>query len=215
MAIEWTAVADVLPEGHSGNVEIRHMVIDKRTSEFTALRAAFNPGRDLHVSEGRYAQLFVGGGIMMSDTDMEKRSNTSVCNHATGRVLIAGLGLGMIIHPIAKKPDVESITIVEMSPDVIKLVAPSLPEKAEVVEGDIFKWTPAKGAKFSTIYFDIWPDISTDNLAAMAKLHRRFARFKAPGAWMESWQRGRLQTHRRRERRDPYRGLMGGCVNDR
>lgn len=209
--LKWPVIADLVPEGRSGNVEIRHMVVGKAESDFTALRAAINPGRDLFVSQGRYAQLFVNGGIMMSDTDMEKRSNTDVCQNASGHVLIAGLGLGMIVHPIANKPEVKRITIVEKSPDVIKLVAPSLPKKAAVVEGDIFTWTPAKGAKYDTIYFDIWPDITTDNLVSMAKLHRRFGRYKAPGAWMESWQRARLQSIRRREQRDPYRGIMGGC----
>lgn len=210
MAIEWPVIADLVPEGRSGNVEVRHMVIGKRESEFTALRAAINPGRDLFVSEGRYAQLFVGGGIMMSDTDMEKRSNTDVCQNASGHVLIAGLGLGMITHPIAAKPEVESILIVEKSPDVVKLVSPSLSPKAKVVLGDIFTWTPDKGAKFDTIYFDIWPDINTDNLAAMAKLHRRFGRYKAEGAWMESWQRYKLQSIRRRSQRDLWRREMGG-----
>jgi spermidine synthase len=207
---QFISIADVLPEGKSGNVEIRHTVVTPEASKRTELRAMMHP--EEYIAPGRYAQLFVNGGIMMSDTDMEHRSNGFVCAHAKGRVLIAGLGIGMIIHPIAAKPDVTDILVIEKSPDVIKLVAASLPKKARVVEGDIFTWTPEKGAKFETIYFDIWPNISTGNLPEMAKLHRRFGRFKAsPKAYMESWQRGRLQGERERDKRNPWASYKMRC----
>jgi len=195
----WPKIAELVPEGKSGDVRIEHFEVSKEDSTFTSIRAMVN-GRDEFVEPGKYARLYVGNALMMSDTRMEKRSNTGVVLNATGHVLIAGLGLGMITHPIAAKKEVKSITVVEKSPDVIKLVGPSLHKKVKVVEGDIFSWAPAKGTKFDTIYFDIWANITTDNLDDMAKLNRRFARFKAPGAWVHSWQRERLLYDRRRER---------------
>ena len=209
--IKFPQVADFLPEGESGNVSIKHAVVDKAASDFTKIRAAVNPGRDEYIEPGKYAQLFVGGTLMMSDTAMERRSNIGAVLNAKGHMLIAGLGLGMIVHPIAAKKEVKSITIIEKSPDVIKLVAPSLPKKAKAVLGDIFEWAPPKGTRYDAIYFDIWPHITTDNLDDMAKLNRRFARCKAPGAWVDSWQRDLLLYRRRQERRDPFSGLMGRC----
>lgn len=190
-------IVDILPEGTSGRVRIEHFVVSEKDAEFTALRAAFK-GRDEYVAPGKYVRLYVGGELMMSDTSMEKRSNVEVVHQAKGHVLIAGLGIGMIVHPIAAKREVKSITIVEKSHDVIRLVAPTLPKKATVVEGDIFTWERPK-TKYDTIYFDIWPGICTDNLDDIAKLNRRFARYKAPGAWVNSWQRELLLYRRRQE----------------
>jgi Ribosomal RNA adenine dimethylase len=192
-------VADILPEGTSGRVRIEHFTVTEKDAEFTALRAAFK-GRDEYVAPGRYVRLYVGGELMMSDTGMEKRSNVEVVSRAKGHVLIAGLGIGMITHPIAAKKEVKSITIVEKSPDVIKLVAPTLHKKVTVVEGDIFTWVPPK-TKYDTLYFDIWAGICTDNLDDIAKLNRRFARYKAQGAWSDSWQRDLLLHRRRQESR--------------
>jgi spermidine synthase len=194
-------MAEIVPEGSVGEARVEHFTVSEQDSKFTSIRALVNPGRDEFVEPGTYARLIVCGATMMSDTRMERRSNVGVLHHASGHVLIAGLGLGMIIHPIAAKKEVKSITIIEKSADVIALVAPTLPKKkVTVVEGDIFTWTPPKGTKYDTIYFDIWVNITTDNLDDMAKLNRRFARFKAEGAWVYSWQRDRLLYDRRRER---------------
>jgi spermidine synthase len=90
---------------------------------------------------------------MMSDTNMERRSNWQVKDNAHGRVLIAGLGIGMILHPIldptraiisrrageALQP-VEHVTVVELNQDVIDLVAPSLArygDRVTIVKADI------------------------------------------------------------------------------
>lgn len=206
--IEYPRMADVIPEGVSGDVKIEHFVVDEQAAAFTRIRAAVNPGRDEYVPEGKYAKLSVGGQTMMTDTLMEKSSNRDVVLISSGHVLIAGLGLGMILHPIAAKDRVLSVTVVEKSPDVVKLVGPYVPKKVTVVNADIFEWTPPKGAKYDTIYFDIWPNITLDNLPGMTKLHRRFGRFKAEGGWMESWKRDHLLRLRRREARDPWRGMV-------
>jgi len=68
-------------------------------------------GRDTYIRPGRYARLHVGHVLMMSDTDMERRSNVQVVQQARGHVLIAGLG--MILHPILAKPEVTRVTVVE------------------------------------------------------------------------------------------------------
>ena len=116
----------------------------------------------------------------------------------------------MIVHPIAKKPEVKSITIIEKNPDVIKLVAPTLPKrKVTVIEGDIFEWRPAKGERFNTIYFDIWGNVSTDALEEMAKLHKSFAHHLArpaedPQRWMCSWKKDYLLWQKSIERRQAW-----------
>jgi len=125
----------------------------------------------------RYWRLLVNGSIMMSNAEYEERTCAEAVFNATGDVLIAGLGLGMVLPPILAKPEVKSVTVVEINPDVIALVADAYKHpKLTVVQGDIFTWTPAKGQQFDFIWFDIWADICGDNLPEMARLSRRFAR---------------------------------------
>jgi spermidine synthase len=135
---------------------------------------------------------------------MEQRSNIGVVMEAKGHVLIAGLGIGMILLPLLEKPEVKSVTVVEKYADVVKLVEPHVlavvgknAPKLKTIVADIFEWVPPKGEKWDTIYFDIWPDLSMDNLEQMEILHRKFARRKAPGAWMYSWQKDYLKYRKR------------------
>jgi hypothetical protein len=75
----------------------------------------------------------------------------------------------------------------------VDLVAPHLlakyPDKLTVITADIFKWRPMpKCMTYNVIYFDIWPDICTDSLKDMTRLHRAFGRHldrSDPGAWMD------------------------------
>jgi hypothetical protein len=204
-------VAEIVPPGVSGNVRIEHFEVSQKDAEWTQLRAAVNRRGDEFVPAGKYAKLIVDGSIMMSDTPMEQRTNRQAIRKATGHVIIAGLGLGMILHPMASKPEVTKITVIELSSDVIKLVAPYLPSKVEVVQADIFEYRPEKGTKFNTVYFDIWPSISGDNLEEMSKLHRRWAHYKTKEAWMNSWCRDELleQKARRRRHSNPWDRALG------
>jgi spermidine synthase len=142
---------------------------------------------------------------MMTDTQNEKRTNMGVVWNAHGHVFIAGLGIGMILHPIADKSEVTKITVLEKSQGVIDLVKGTLPAKVEVVQGDIFEYKPEKGTKFDSIYFDIWPEISTENLPEMGTLHRRFRKHLAEGGWMDSWCRDQLKSRKRSEKRHDSR----------
>lgn len=191
------SLAAVIPEGISGNVQVKHFTVTKADSDFTRLRAAMGR-RNEYVPEGRYVQLLVNGGVMMSDTLMEQRTNSEVLFRAKGHVLIAGLGLGMIMHPIVAKDGVTRVTVIEKNPHVVKLVGPYVPKNVEVIEADIFEWKPARGTKFQVIYHDVWATICEDNLKEMSVLHRHFGRYVAPGGWQGSWMREELQAQAKR-----------------
>lgn len=152
---------------------------------------------------GDYMTLKVNNQLVMSDTDLEKSTNYRVVSKATGDVLIAGLGLGMILIPIVKKDSVKSITVIEKYQDVIDLVYPQLKkclgkkaDKIIIIQSDIFSWKP-RNQKWDTIYFDIWPTLCTDNLSEMTTLHRKFASKLVKGGWMNSWGKEYLRYRRR------------------
>ena len=157
----WKPIIDYIPEGQSGNVKIEHFEVTEEASSFSRMRSMFSSDRSEYVKEGKYVRLIIDDSVVMSDTDMEKRSNTHVIQNAHGNVLIAGLGLGMIILPLLEKPEVKSITVIEKNLDVIKLVHPYLKcDKLTVINADIFEWKPDKSTKFDCIYFDIWTFVS-------------------------------------------------------
>lgn len=98
-----------------------------------------------------------------------------------GEVLITGLGLGLVAEAMLRPAEsrVSRITIVEFSPDVIRLVAPYLrgryPGKIEVVEADAFTWEPPAGRRFTVGWHDIWPDPhAPENAAEMGRLEERY-----------------------------------------
>ena len=192
----FVSIPSILPEKEVGIARIEHFDVAR---SFWSDREGVRPGR--------YARLYVGAMLMMSDTDMEHRTNWEVARRAHGRVLIAGLGIGLILTAILDKPEVTSVTVVEKHADVIALVGPYYEHpKLTIVCGDIFDWKPVKGTQYDVIYFDIWPDLSTDILGEMATLHRRFARCldrDNPNCWMDSWCKGELRAQRRRDR---YKG---------
>lgn len=149
------------------------------------------------VAEGDYVSLKVNGGLMMSNTPMEKRTNSEFVHNATGDVLIGGLGIGLIIMPLLEKDEVKSITVLEKYQDVIDCVLPQLKphdkqNKLKVICADCFEWETKD--TYDTIYLDIWSYINEDVYnEEMKPLKRKFRKFlsadgkenKRIGVWAE------------------------------
>lgn len=182
MSLGFPEMAKILKPSRRGVAEISHYTLSK----LDVLRELIHGGP---VEEGTVAVLRVAGRTMMSDTRHEKLTNCEIKREARGNVLIAGLGIGMILHPILAKPEVKTVTVIEKEGDVLGLVAPSLPQnKLILVHADIFEWRPPDNEKYDCIYFDIWAD-GSDDLAKIErrKLAARFRKYKAADGWMKSW----------------------------
>lgn len=77
--------------------------------------------------------------------------------HLRGRVLCAGLGLGLMVHALDAEEDVCEIVVVERDLDVVKLVVPQLPlGKLRVVHGDFLETSPGKLGRVDSILFDLF-----------------------------------------------------------
>jgi len=84
---------------------------------------------------------------------------------AKGRVLTFGLGLGYFAYHASEKPEVESVTVVDISEDVIDLfqkhILPQFPhkEKIQIIHEDAFAFAKSKmKGKFDFVFGDIWHD---------------------------------------------------------
>lgn len=60
----------------------------------------------------------------------------------TGPVLVAGLGLGLMLHHMAERDDLGEIVVVERNPDVIELIRPTLPAdpRVQIVLDDYYEY---------------------------------------------------------------------------
>lgn len=202
-------VAELYPEEklEKGVAKISKFTFKESDYPLYNLRHRIDGNSFMTMTDGTYARLHINGELMMSDTRMERITNTPFLQNAKGRVFIAGLGLGLIIKNIIEKEEVEEVVVVEKYQDVIDLVMPYiLHPKLRVICGDVFDKVLEKTDKYDTIYFDIWADISTDNLVEIKKLHSMYRINKrSTQSWMSSWMVDYLRKKRANEQREARR----------
>ena len=137
-----------------------------------------------HTRPGWYTALRLNGQLWMSDTDAERRDHLLPLRAAerveARRVLINGLGLGMVVKGLLSFPHVEWIDVVERDPRVAALVGPHYTQTGRVAVhvADAYeqcrRWP--RGTRWDVGWSDIWPDVSTDDLPDMARLNRSYGR---------------------------------------
>lgn len=151
---------------------------------------------------GTYVGLRHGRTLVMSDVPDEMHDHAEPYFEARrrgGRVLIHGLGLGMVLKAVLSLPNVEHVDVVELAPEVIRLVGPHFAEAAAgrltIHEGDCFQMRWPVGSRWQVVWHDIWNTICEDNLPEMARLHRSFGR---RADWQGSWCHELILAERRR-----------------
>lgn len=208
-----------VPEGRSGLWSVEKFTVSAEEARHDSAMSAIR-GSSRHTPAGTYTGLYrkgfhinQPGDIIMSDTPDEYLDHADFIRAAHGNVLIAGLGLGMVLQEVCRRVEVQSVTVVEKSPDVIALVGPTYkkryPHKLNLVEADIFTWEVRPRPKFDITWFDIWDNLCTDNLDEMAKLNRKYARWCSD---KRSWGREILLDRRRRERDAPWNRPRTGAL---
>jgi hypothetical protein len=179
-------MAEIVPEGKKGDVEVKHLVVSEQASLITFLKGQNKTSRRTYIPPGKYAQLLVDGEVMMSDTPAERMESLPCLNAAEGHVFVGGLGLGMLVKALCAKEEVHSVTVYELSTDVIDLVLPYVSDpKLKVVHRDVYEG-PEDMTRFDTIFFDIWPTYGTDLLPVIDELKGLYMD-NFTGHWMRGW----------------------------
>jgi len=183
-----------VPCGEQGSAEVDETIVTEEEAAFSQLRAAVTGRAYESCKAGIYKRLLIYGILVMSNTPMECDACRDFVERAEGRVLINGLGLGMVLTAVLKKPDVTFVRVIEKNADVIALVAPSFHDpRLEIIHADALEYKPARGEKYDAVWHDIWNDICSDNLEEMNLLHRRYAR---RSGWQGSWSRDMILAYR-------------------
>lgn len=188
-----------VPDGVSGDWEISTFTVSDIEAQMFNMRAVRDGGAVMAIRPGTYKKLtHKRRGVIMSNTPMEVRTNRRAYERATGRVLINGLGMGMLLEAILSKPDVTYVRVIEIDPDVIKLTGPHFANdpRVEIVQADALTYKPAKGEVFDYVWHDIWDTIGEENLPEMATLGRRYGARRAGG--QDWWARDVIRAQAKR-----------------
>jgi len=146
--------------------------------------------------------VLIDGKLWMSDTPDEKRDHSHVFYRAQrvgGRILINGLGAGMVLGALLKLENVTHIDVVELDERIIKHIGPHYDDpRVTIHHADAYEIQWPVGTRWDIVWHDIWLNLSGDNLPLMHKLHRRYGRRTD---WQASWGREFLERAARHDRR--------------
>lgn len=152
--------AYAIPEGDMGLWYIVKAAVPSPT-------VAFRHGKFVRLPADTYTMLYrltastlrnaQPGEVVMEDTPFELRTHLGFAMQAYGRVLVSGLGLGCVVRGLLANPNVEHVTVLENSEDVLKLVAPHMPtERLTIIEADALEWTKQTTERFDCAWHDVW-----------------------------------------------------------
>jgi hypothetical protein len=177
----WHEYKSDIPAKEEGMWKIRRGKAAPVSRDFPPTRKT--PADEVHTALMNYVDY--EWKTVMADSVIEIADNLPFVSKAYGKVLITGLGLGIVPHMLMEKPNVDEILIVEKTPEVVDMVAPYLPNgDITVVLSDAFTYTPRQ--KFDCAWHDIWTTIG-DYMAG--ETERLFDRY---GKYVEGFQMGWL-----------------------
>ena len=189
-----------IPDGKRHIWQVDTFTVSQEESKTDKLRALISyyghkyerPLR--YVDPGTYKRLSCRDEVIMSNTPNEVADHMPLieaveANPSTEqRILLNGLGLGLVVEMLHKTGKVKHVTVNELSQYVIELVEPHYKRKygewLQVNHSDAFGFKPPSGLKYDAVWHDIWSDITSDNLKDMKKLHAHYSRY---ALWQDSW----------------------------
>jgi hypothetical protein len=194
-----------VPEGELDGIRVERFEVTANAIENWRLA---RDGRSCR--PGTYTRLLRDGALWMSDTTAEQRDHMPAYRQmriqVAKRVVINGLGLGMIVRAALSLEHVEHVDIVELDPRVVALVGPHYTRDPRVTIHTADAYAQAKawapGTSWDVGWSDIWGDVSTDTLVSMTKLRRSYGR---RCIWHDCWGRAELIAIREREERQSVR----------
>jgi hypothetical protein len=185
----------------SGRFEITHKFVDH--DYLTTPREAFLTGvacrKVVYSPDPKLVhQLCEEGSVWMSDMLCEIRQMEEAIKklQPKGRVLVGGLGLGIVALMLARKRNVTSVDVVELEQDVIDLCDPKHP-RIRVIQGDIYRYAnDLESWNYDAAFFDTWRGTNEgtwwDEVMPLRRIiANRFGRVKMR-CWAEDMMRSQI-----------------------
>lgn len=151
----------------------------------------------------RFPAVLEGGNEWMTLTPVDLDTCEDAIRDAHGKVVTFGLGLGYYAYMVAEKPEVESVTVVELSDGVIRLfrehILPQIQnkDKIKIVNADAFEYAERvmPSEHFDYAFVDTWRDASDG--APMYKKMRALEKLSPEtkfSYWIENFLISRLRA---------------------
>lgn len=204
----WDRMTIDLPEGEVDGLRVKKFEI--KPFDRGNLRQALRMGRG--TKPGWYTKLVdcKTKTLWMSDTDAEKSDHflavRAIEFSKAERVMINGLGLGMVLNAALSFNHVTQVDVVERDERVIKLIGSHYTKDPRVVIHHADAWDQRKqwpkGTRWDVGWSDIWSDVNPENLREMATMNRSYG---GRCGWHRCWAQDTLQRMRRQERAEERR----------
>lgn len=131
--------------------------------------------------------LFHKDMLWMSDSPSEIEDMERLAERVNGKVLVAGLGMGLLTEILARNPEVHAADVIEISPEIVEMVSPFLSGKVSVAVADFREWLEQADGDYDAVILDIWSELNLDDLNDRFDLwlacKRRFGKTIAGGIW--------------------------------
>lgn len=100
------------------------------------------------------------GDVVMEDSPLELSRHLPIWLAARGRVLVTGLGLGCVVRGLLASPEVEHIDVVEIHPDIIRIIGAEFAEdpRVNLIQNDALKVNFFPGTRWDYAWHDLWED---------------------------------------------------------
>lgn len=169
------------------------------------------PPLGFFTSDFSFPAILEGGNEWMTLTPVDIDTCQDAINAASGRVVTFGLGLGYYAFMASEKEDVDEVTVVELSSQVIKLfkehILPQIPNrhKIKIVNMDAFEYAEKimPSEHFDLAFVDTWRDASDG--APMYKRMKELEKLSPDTRftyWIEGFLRSRLRAEEYSKSRD-------------
>jgi len=163
---EWETVASKIPPAKSGKFSVVKRSIGE--GKCLPMNDVFGYRDTCFLKDTTITVLYEGEtdpktdpkGVWMSDSPFETYGMAQLAARTKpGKVLVGGLGLGILSNLLANRENIDQVIVVEKSPEIVRLVKDYLHPKVKVIEGDFLEaiWKlEREGKEFSTVIADIY-----------------------------------------------------------
>lgn len=169
----WLSPLDILA-AQEGEYSIVHETIPAGSSvPFCTWRNKIlggqkGPNALVYDTATRWHKLKGPTGTWMTDLPVEQRQMEECLKGLKGRILVGGLGLGLAAHILNQRKAVTHVDVVELAPEVIKLVGPWINSRwqpkgkdrgwlVNIIQGELLTYLKNyQGRPYDYAFFDIW-----------------------------------------------------------
>jgi hypothetical protein len=178
---EWYKSPVNLPESKSGKISIQKKILPPGDKvAIVGMRQAFLRGQKpisgvIKEPLTIHSLVHEDRGIWMTDLPEELNQIGELLHNINphGKIMVGGLGLGILAKTLADRTGVESVTVVEIDPDVVKLCAQP---GYTVVTADVMEYLRTTNDQFDFYLLDTWQGTNEGTWWSQVMPQRRIIR---------------------------------------